>query len=215
MNDQLLVIYRTLLDYYGSQNWWPGEGLEIAIGAVLTQQTSWVNAEKAINKMREADCLTIDCLKKIPIKELEELIIPSGYYRIKAKRLKNLILLLADNPNPSREELLSVNGLGFETVDAILLYWFEKLYFVIDAYTFRIFNRLGIHKEQNYLKLQRIFIDKLPIDIQLYKEYHALIVKHAKECCLKKSPKCEICALNGYCDYYSELKKMKNTINNG
>lgn len=214
MNDQLLVIYKSLLDHYDSQNWWPGEGLEIAIGAVLTQQTSWINAEKAIDKMREADCLTIDCLKKIPISKLEELILSSGYYRVKAKRLKNLIMLLADNPNPSREELLAVNGLSFETVDAILLYWFEKLFFVIDAYTFRIFNRMGIHKNQNYLKLQRIFMDKLPTNIQLYKEYHALIVKHAKECCLKKSPKCGICILNEYCDYYKELEEMKTTNNN-
>ena len=99
-----------------------------------------------------------------------------------------------------------VNGLGPETADSILLYWFEKPYFVIDAYTFRIFNRLGIYEEQNYLKLQRIFMNKLPNDIQLYKEYHALIVKHAKECCLKKSPRCEICVINGHCDYYKELK---------
>ncbi len=214
MNNQLVEVYRILFNHYGAQNWWPGEGLEIAIGAVLTQQTSWVNVEKALNKLREADCLTIGCLKEIPINKLEELIQSSGYYRVKSKRLKNLIELLANNPNPTREELLSVNGLGFETADSILLYWFEKLYFVIDAYTFRIFNRLGIHKERDYLNLQRIFINELPTDIQLYKEYHALIVKHAKECCLKQKPKCDICALNEHCDYYYKLKKTKTAIKN-
>ena len=208
MDNQLLVIYRILLDYYGSQNWWPGEGLEIAIGAVLTQQTSWKNVEKALDKLQEADCLSIDCLKEISQEELEKLILSSGYYKIKAKRLKNLIKLLAENPNPSRAELLSVKGLGPETADSILLYWFEKLYFVIDAYTFRIFNRLGVYKEQNYLELQRIFMSKLPNNIQLYKEYHALIVKHAKECCLKRNPKCDICVINNQCNYYKELKKL-------
>ena len=206
MNSQLLIIYQNLLDYYGSQNWWPGEGLEIAIGAVLTQQTSWKNVEKALKKLRDADCLSIKCLESVSLEELEELIRSSGYYKVKAKRLKNLIVFLSENPDPSRDDLLSINGLGNETADSILLYWFEKRYFVIDSYTFRIFNRLGIYEEQNYLKLQRIFMNKLPNDIQLYKEYHALIVKHAKECCLKKSPKCEICVINGHCNYYKELK---------
>ena len=209
MTNQLLVIYRTLLDYYGPQKWWPGEGLEIAIGAVLTQQTSWKNVEKALEKLRDADCLSINCLKEISKEELEKLILSSGYYKVKANRLKNLIMLLVEKPNPSRAELLSVNGLGPETADSILLYWFEKLYFVIDTYTFRIFNRLGIYEEKNYLKLQRIFMNKLPNDIQLYKEYHALIVKHAKECCLKKSPKCDICVINSQCDYYKKLGNRK------
>ena len=211
MNNQLLIIYQNLLDYFGSQNWWPGEGLEIAVGAVLTQQTSWKNVEKAIDKLREADCLSIDCLSKIPLEELEELVLSSGYYKVKAKRLKNLIMLLAENPNPSREELLSVNGLGLETADAILLYWFEKMFFVVDTYTFRILNRLGIYEGQNYLELQRIFMNNIPKDIHLYKEFHALLVKLAKEYCLKKSPKCDICIINSQCEHYSELKKEIKT----
>ena len=206
MKNQLLAVYGTLLDHYGSQNWWPGDGLEIAVGAVLTQQANWKNVEKALDKLRKADCLSVDCLNKISLEELEKLILSSGYYKVKAKRLKNLIMLLAENPNPSREELLLVNGLGPETADSILLYWFEKPYFVIDTYTFRIFNRLGIYEEQNYLKLQRIFMNILPNDIQLYKEFHALLVKHAKECCLKTNPKCERCIIKSQCNYYRKLK---------
>ncbi|MHA2307689.1 MAG: endonuclease, partial [Candidatus Heimdallarchaeaceae archaeon] len=138
MTIQLKELYEILYSYYGPQRWWPGEGLEIAIGAILTQQTSWVNVEKAIRNLKSANCLSIECLEKINIEKLENLIKPSGYYRIKAKRLKNFIELISKNPNPSREDLLSVNGLGFETADSVLLYWFEKPYFVIDAYTYRI-----------------------------------------------------------------------------
>ena len=100
MNNQLLIIYQNLLDYYGSQNWWPGEGLEIAIGAILTQQTSWKNVEKALNKLRDADCLSIECLENVSLEELGELIRSSGYYKVKAKRLKNLIVFLSENPDP-------------------------------------------------------------------------------------------------------------------
>jgi len=209
MKEELIKIYDRLFNHYGSQNWWPGEGLEIAIGAVLTQQTSWKNVERALTKLREAGCIDLQCLDSIPLEKLELLIRPSGFYKVKAKRLKNLISLLIENPTPSRESLLSVNGLGFETVDSILLYWFEKPYFVVDSYTFRIFERLGFFKKSTYLQLQRVFMDNLPTDVQLYKEYHALIVQHAKEYCLKKQPKCVVCPLADLCEY--NLKKKKIT----
>ena len=109
---QLEELYEILYNHYGPQDWWPGEGLEIAIGAILTQQTSWVNVEKAIQNLNDANCLNLDCLKKIEIEELENLIKPSGYFRIKAQRLKNFIDMIYTNRDPSRDELLSVNGAG-------------------------------------------------------------------------------------------------------
>ena len=203
MRNKLQRIYRQLFRTYGAQNWWPGEGIEIALGAILTQQTSWINVEKALANLREKDCLSIDCLKEISIQELERLIYPSGYYKVKARRIKNLINLLVSNSHPSREDLLRVNGLGPETVDSILNYWFEEPIFVIDTYTFRIFERLGLYKEskREYYKMQKLFLDNLPAEVSLFNEYHALIVRHAKEYCLKKHPKCNICPLLEICAY--------------
>jgi len=201
MTIQLGELYEIFYSYYGPQGWWPGEGLEIAIGAILTQQTSWVNVEKAIKNLKNAKCLSIECLEKINIEKLENLIKPSGYYRIKARRLKNFIELISKNPIPSREDLLSVKGLGLETADSVLLYWFEKPYFVIDAYTFRILNRLGLYDGKNYVELQRLFMDNLPKDIEVYKEFHALLVQHAKRYCLKTRPRCDACPLNKYCNF--------------
>ncbi|MCG3215337.1 MAG: endonuclease [Candidatus Heimdallarchaeota archaeon] len=215
MRNKLLSIYNILLERYGPQNWWPGEGLEIAIGAVLTQQTNWSNVEKALEKMREAECLNIDCLKKISLQNLESLIRSSGFYRVKARRLRNLVKLLAENSFPSREDFLEVEGLGYETTDAILLYWFEEPYFVIDSYTFRICKRIGIYENHDYLELQRIFMKDIPKDIQLYKEYHALIVKHAKEFCLKKDPKCNDCSLKGNCSYNKNQMRLNNKVTAG
>ncbi len=199
-----MAIYDKLYQFYGPQNWWPGEGLEIAVGAVLTQQTNWSNVEKALTKLKEADCLDLDCLQSIPISRLESLVRSSGYYKVKAQRLKNLINLLISEPNPNREMLLNVKGLGNETADSILLYLFEEPYFVIDAYTFRILDRIGLYSGDNYMELQRIFMENIPNDIQLYKEYHALLVKHAKSCCMKREPKCLACPLRNQCQYYLE-----------
>jgi len=201
-SEKLLFTYQKLLEFYGKQNWWPGEGIEIAIGAVLTQQTSWNNVEIALNNLRKANCLSIKCLQSIELSKLEELIRPSGYYRLKAIRLRNLINLLAEKPKPTREELLSVKGIGFETADSILNYLFEKPFFVVDAYTFRIFKRLGIYNKEkfDYNELQKLVSQNIPEDVELYKEFHALLVKHAKETCLKKSPKCNECPLNDICE---------------
>lgn len=206
MKKELMSVYNKLIAYYGEQDWWPGEGFEIAVGAVLTQQTNWSNVEIALNKLKEANCLNIECLKNISLEDLESLIKSSGYYRVKAKRLKNLVILLSINPSPNREELLSVKGLGDETTDSILLYWFEESYFVIDSYTFRILERLGLYKNESYLELQRVFMESIPRDIQLYKEFHALLVKHAKRHCKKSNPICNSCPLGDRCEY--KLKKV-------
>lgn len=204
MREELLDLYNNLYEEYGSQNWWPGEGLEIAIGAILTQQTNWKNVEKALLQLKDAHCLNMKCLQKISIEELEKLIKSSGFYRIKARRIKDLIELLSINPQPDRKTLLSINGLGDETTDSIMLYLFKKKYFVIDSYTFRIMNRLGLYDGKNYLELQRLFMKNLPSKLQLYQEYHALIVKHAKSYCIKSNPQCVNCALNKRCQYSIE-----------
>jgi len=209
MEELLRQIFDKLLIFYGSQEWWPGEGLEIAVGAVLTQQTNWNNVEKALTKLKESNCLSLTCLEKISLEELEQLIKSSGYYKVKARRLKNLIKLLSINSDPSREDLLAVNGIGFETADSILLYLFEKPQFVIDSYTFRIMRRIGIYYGKNYSELQRVFMNNLPKDIQVYKEYHALLVKHAKNTCLRNNPKCGFCPLRNNCTY--QTRKNKST----
>lgn len=200
---ELTAIFKELSKYYGPQNWWPGEGLEIAVGAVLTQQTSWTNVEKALSKIKENNCMNLDCLHSLPLSKLEEFIRSSGYYKVKARRLKNLVKLLIENSVPNRTKLLSVNGIGNETADSILLYQFEKPYFVIDEYTFRILERIGIYSGRNYLELQRIFMENIPSNIQIYKEYHALLVVHGKSCCTKNKPKCVNCPLQSRCKYYT------------
>ena len=204
MKINLVEIYNLLFEYYGSQGWWPGNGIEIAIGAILTQQTNWCNVEKAIKCLKEANCLDIECLKKISLKKLEKLIQSSGYYKVKARRLKAFIDLLIIIPQPDRNALLSVKGIGHETADSILLYWFEQPYFVIDAYTFRIFQRLGLYEGKDYLELQRVFMEILPRDTKLYSEYHALIVEHAKKHCFKTYPKCDDCPLAKDCSYINK-----------
>ena len=201
MKEKLNKIYRKLFGFYGKQYWWPGEGLEIVVGAVLVQQTNWKNVEKALEKLRLVNCLSIDCLKNISVKELEQLIRSTGYYNIKAKRLQNLMKLLAIKPHPSRNELLEVNGVGPETADSILLYRFNEPVFVVDAYTFRIFRRLGIYEGESYANLQRLFMDNLQNKSQMFNEYHALIVRHAKNICLKTKPKCIECPLKDDCKY--------------
>lgn len=196
------TIYNKFLDYYGPQkNWWPGEGLEIALGAILTQQTTWTNAEKALNELRIVDCISIDCLIQIPVDELEGLIYSSGFYRIKARRIKALVHLLKRNPEPTRSDLLELNGIGPETADSLLCYLFEKPFFVIDAYTFRIAKRIGFYLGKSYKKLQQIFVDNLPVDIDLYQEYHALIVEHAKRTCKKNLSLCSNCPIINMCKY--------------
>jgi len=201
MKEKFNRIYRKLFEFYGKQYWWPGEGLEIVVGAVLVQQTNWKNVEKALEKLRLVNCLSIDCLKNISVKELEQLIRSTGYYNIKAKRLQNLMRLLAIKSHPSRNELLEVNGVGPETADSILLYRFNEPVFVVDAYTFRIFRRLGIYEGESYADLQRLFMGNLQNKSQMFNEYHALIVRHAKNICLKTKPKCIECPLKDDCKY--------------
>ncbi len=207
--DLLLDIYRRLYSAFGPQHWWPGDGpVEIMIGAVLTQNTNWANVERAIENLKRAGCLDLRCLYEIPVEDLAALIRPSGYFNVKAKRLKALVRFLCDQfdcqveemsdvqTDRLREMLLAIPGLGPETVDSILLYALNRPIFVVDAYTKRIFSRHGLcFEDVDYHQLQHEIMSALEPDVNLYNEYHALLVRLGKEYCRKTSPKCSVCPL--------------------
>jgi endonuclease-3 related protein len=201
------ILYSAL----GPQNWWPAEtGLEMMVGAILTQNTSWSNVEKAIENLRKRDLLSVAGLRDIPVSVLAEYIRSAGYYNIKAKRLKNLIgfieaahggdinAFFSLDADALRGELLSVRGIGRETADSIVLYGAGMPLFVIDTYTYRILVRHGIIQEEaGYDEIQSLFMDNLPHDVQFFKEFHALIVKTGKLYC-KKKPLCTTCPLASF-----------------
>ncbi len=208
ISEQLTEIYQLLFERFGPQHWWPGETqFEIVIGAILTQNTSWANVEKAIANLRSADCLMPEKLHSLDHSQLAELIRPAGYYNIKAKRLKSFLNWLFDNYQGQlttlegmhtyhlRTELLAVKGIGPETADSILLYAFDRPIFVVDAYTARIAVRHHlIEPGADYEQLQDLFQSSLPQDTRLFNEYHALLVRLGKEFC-KPKPKCPACPL--------------------
>lgn len=211
-------IYNRLLAAYGPQHWWPAESpFEVMVGAVLTQSTAWTNIEKAITNLKKAHALSPDAIRNMPFSELAELIKPSGYYNVKARKLKSLIYWLDENYSSDidrmekadtqklREALLAVYGIGPETADSILLYALGKPLFVIDSYTKRIFSRIGLTSEENnYNEYQRLFMANLATDPIIFNEYHALIVKHAKEACNKK-PVCGRCCLSQICSHSGKI----------
>lgn len=205
----LITIYKRLYVAFGPQHWWPGEtSFEIAIGAILTQNTNWTNVEKAINNLKAAGALNAKKLYKMPSSRLSTLIRPAGYFNIKAKRLKSFIDFLMNDYGGSmkkmekedvyrlREKLLSVNGVGPETADSILLYALEKPIFVIDAYTKRVLLRHKImDHDKSYEEFQELFHSSLKRRVKLFNEYHALFVKVGKMYCRPK-PFCDECPLN-------------------
>lgn len=207
--EKLTAIYRALYKAYGPQKWWPAKTrFEIVIGAILTQNTSWTNVERAINNLRKAGLLFPGKIKNAESEYLASLIRPAGYYNIKTKRLKNFVSFLysgyngslndlsSGNPKDIRKALLNVNGIGPETCDSIMLYALNKKVFVVDAYTKRIFSRHGFFKESDdYHDIQKYFMDNLPKSASLYNEYHALIVRLAKDFC-KTKPDCKSCPLS-------------------
>ena len=210
-NNQYLTVYELLLEHFGPQHWWPGDSpFEIMVGAVLTQNTNWLNVSKAIDNLRDANLLDYQFLQQLSVDEIASYIRPSGYYNLKAKRLKNLMnmiaemyngeldLLLDDSHDMCRENLLSVKGVGPETADTILLYACEHPAFVIDGYTHRVFSRHQlVDEETEYESMQGVFLSNLVEDVRLYNEYHALIVKVASTYCKKNNPLCESCPLQG------------------
>lgn len=224
---QLVDIYSILLKEYGPQGWWPTtqEGktkpeysggpknnrqkLEVAVGAILAQNTSWKNAERAIENLNRKNLLDTEKLKTIGLPELQEIIRPSGFYNQKAERLKIFTVFIRGKSwgRISRENLLQLKGIGTETADSILLYACGKPEFVVDAYTKRIFSRLGfISDEQKGASVKLFFEACLPKDTKIFQEFHALIVEHAKRFC-KKAPECRPCPLKEYCKYYKTVNQ--------
>lgn len=199
----VIGIYNKLFDEFGKQNWWPAETpFEVIVGALLTQQTKWQNVEEAIKNLKKKGLVDAGSIASSDIGLLEELVYCTGFYRQKARRLKDISIFFSENGmeelfslpvDELRSTLLSLNGVGPETADSIVLYAANRQKFVIDVYTKRIMKCVGI--EGNYYQLQELFENNLPDDVDLYKEYHALIVEYAKKYCVKK--KCDLCPIAG------------------
>ena len=210
--ETLLNYYHKLYSAFGPQHWWPGENpFEIAVGAILTQNTSWKNVEKAIHSLKSKGLLSPDGIRLLSLAELAALIRSAGYFNLKAKRLKAFIEFLFSEYAGSlngmfeeelfnlREKLLGVKGIGPETADSILLYAGEYPTFVVDVYTCRVLDRHNLMPfEPSYDEVQNLFARHLPEDASLFNEYHALFVKVGKEFCRKSTPLCEACPLREF-----------------
>jgi len=212
MREKPRKIYNKLLKHFGRQAWWPADSpFEVIVGAILTQNTNWRNVEKAILNLKAARVLRPAPLLKVSNAKLERLIRPSGFYKQKAKRLKGFIKeyhgksvpRLRSGQGMSREELLAIKGIGPETADSILLYAFEEPTFVVDAYTRRIGQRVGLFDFDDYHEIKDYFEKNLPKNLEMYKEYHALLVELAKTYCRTK-PQCRKCPINKLCYNYSQ-----------
>ena len=205
----LRTIYEKLYAFYGPQCWWPGDTpFEITVGAILTQNTNWANVEKAIDNLKVHHVLNARALHKLPLQTLAALVRPSGYYNIKAKRIRAFLNFLVekyggsvgrmknDETRTLRKKLLAINGIGPETADSILLYALKKPVFVIDAYTRRIISRHDIlDANVRYDEYQDFFHCELDQNVHLFNEYHALLVRVGKEYC-RSQPRCERCPLS-------------------
>ncbi len=205
----LRQIYRRLFDHYGPQHWWPAEEpFEVIVGAILTQSAAWTNVEKAITGLKDSGKMTPEAIRRLPHAELARIIHSSGYFNAKASKLHAFVRWLKDkydndldrlfdrDAGELREQLLVVHGIGEETADSIILYAANKPVFVIDAYTRRIIQRIGIVPgKDTYAGYQGLFTDNLTADTALFNEYHALLVRLGKEVCRKK-PLCDRCCLN-------------------
>ena len=201
------LIYRKLYSHFGPQRWWPAKSrFEVIVGAILTQNTNWQNVEKAIKNLKTAKALNARKLHMMPKEKIARLIQPSGFFNIKSGRLKEFLRFFFENYNGDirrlikqdkqilREQLLSVKGIGPETADSILLYALDKPVFVVDAYTRRVLARHKIiAQDADYDEVQNLFSKNLKIEVKLFNEYHALIVRLAKVYCLKNNPKCDLC----------------------
>lgn len=219
--NKIKQLYGVLHKSFGSQNWWPtttkNRETEIVIGAILTQNTSWKNVEKAILNLKQNGLVDLRKLAAVETSKLARIIRPSGYYNQKARKLKafgkhvvdnymgDLRKLFAKDTGDLRSELLSIHGIGPETADSILLYAAGKPAFVVDAYTKRIFTRTGIIREDSsYDELQNLFKTNLPENTGMFSQYHALIVQLGKDVCRKK-PLCNNCPLNDGCRHYKNM----------
>lgn len=208
---RLYLVYRALLERYGHRHWWPAETpFEMMVGAILTQNVSWANAATAISNLKRACMLSPAAISKAPPEELARMIRPTRFMNLKANRLKRFVEWYSSEFGAEigsmskteiwrlRKMLLTVNGIGEETADCIILYACNLPVFVVDAYTHRIFKRLGfIEGEITYGELQSFFMHSLPHDAGLFKDYHAQLVHLAKDVC-RKTPLCSDCPLRRF-----------------
>lgn len=213
MEERLRDIYARLYAHFGPQHWWPGNGaFEVIVGAILAQNTAWTNVEKALANLKRAGLLRPARLQRARVQTVARLVRPSGYFNLKAKKLKAFARFLFDahrgelshlfalDTATLRKELLASYGIGPETADSIILYAAQQPIFVIDAYTRRIAARLGLSRDDaSYEELQHLFMAHLPCDVRLFNEYHALLVALGKNICKKRAPRCQACPLQKIC----------------
>jgi endonuclease-3 related protein len=212
-------VFERLLARYGPQGWWPGDDrpFVVVVGAILTQAAAWKNVEKALGSLERAGALTPEGLLRLSETELARLVYSAGYYNAKALKLKAFAEMLHSRCDGRleglfalplaelRRALLETHGIGPETADDIILYAAGRPVFVVDAYTRRILSRLGLRPaEDTYEAWQALFMDRLPPDVPLFKEYHALLVRHGKETC-RARPLCVGCCLLEVCAAGREL----------
>ena len=211
----LAEVYRLLYEFYGPRDWWPGDGpFDVIVGAILTQAASWKNVELALANLKAAGCWSFQAIAARPREELAEIVRPSGYFNAKAAKLQafaahvlelydgSLERMFAQETEALRRELLSIHGIGPETADDILVYAAGKPSFVIDTYTIRILQRLGIAPDvtrPGYHDWQELFHRELPADVALFNEFHALLDHHAGRAC-RKTPVCQGCCLLAVCE---------------
>lgn len=226
MEGRLREIYVRLYTHFGPQHWWPGHGaFEVVVGAILTQNTAWTNVEKALANLKRAGVLHPARLHRTRVQAVARLIRPSGYFNLKAKKLKAFVRFLFDahqgklshlfalDAESLRKELLAIYGIGSETADSIILYAAQQPIFVIDAYTQRIAVRLGLSRgDASYEDLQALFMDHLPRSVQLFNEYHALLVALGKNICKKRSPLCPICPLQELCPTGKAMSRVNEPM---
>ena len=221
----LVDVYDRLLTHHGPQRWWPADSpFEVMVGAVLVQSTAWTNAEQAIHNLRAANLMSPSAIREVPVPELESMLRPSGFFRSKSRKLKALCRYLGEryaddvgamSAQPTEllcEELLAVYGIGDETADDILLYALGRPVFVVDAFTRRVFHRLGLCGQGvPYRSLQARFHERLPPDAGLYNEYHALIVRHGNTVCTRR-PACSECPLSSRCPRIGVRPEHQNAV---
>jgi len=224
--DKIRLFYNVLFENLGPQHWWPGETkFEICIGAILTQNTNWKNAYLSIQNLKEHNLLSIDSLISTETEDIAYYIKPSGYFNQKAKKIKHFVYFMHTLKNNNsfsdeeffnhinlptdilRDKLLNINGIGPETADDMLLYAFDRPVFVVDTYTYRIISRHDIlnidqiPKKELYQTTANLFYSSFDYNLQIFNEYHALIVKIGKNYCRKNDPLCHLCPL------FFDLKK--------
>ncbi|ABA89810.1 endonuclease III-related protein [Syntrophotalea carbinolica DSM 2380] len=212
LKDTLLFLCNRLAEHFGPLHWWPADSpFEVVIGAFLTQNTAWRNVELAIAALKKTIPLTPQALCALQRQDLEELIRPAGFFRQKAQRLQlfatcllekhqgDLDAMLSGPLSQVRQTLLTFKGIGPETADSILLYAGHRPSFVVDAYTRRLFKRYGVLEgDETYEDIRALFMAHLPRQVDLFNEYHALIVEQCKTFC-RKRPLCENCPLQPEC----------------